>query len=84
MAFYGNQLSLQFALNNPLRCWIIELLKSNGALSSSELANLLRISLARCCYHLDNLIGLVEKDNKNRYFLSNKGLQASKILRTQF
>jgi len=84
MSAYSNQVNLHFALKNSLRCWIIELLKSNKALSSSELANLLHINLARCCYHLDNLGVLVEQDNENRYFLSNEGLKASKILRTHF
>jgi predicted transcriptional regulator len=84
MAFYPNQLTLHFALKNPLRCWIIELLESNEALTSSELAYLLHISLARCCYHLDNLSGLVEQDNKNRYFLNNEGLKASEMLRAHY
>ena len=84
MTFYANQLALHFALKNPLRCWIIELLASNEALTSSELADLLHISLARFCYHLDNLSDLVEQDDKNRYFLSNEGIKASEMLRTHF
>ncbi len=71
---------IYFALNNPLRCWIIELLKSNGALSSSDLSSLLHISLARCYYHLDNLTGLVKQDEEQRYFLSDEGIRAFQLL----
>lgn len=84
MTFYTKQLTLHVALKNPLRCWIIELLESNEVLTSSELAKLLHISLARCCYHLENLSGLVEQDKNSRYFLSNEGLKASEMLRTHF
>ena len=65
-----------FALNNPLRSWIIELLQSYKALTLSDLAGFLHISLGRCCYHLDNLNGLVKQDKQQRYFLSDDGLQA--------
>ena len=81
MAVNENQLNIYFALKNPLRCWIMELLASNEDLSSSDLANLLHISLGRCCYHLDNLGGLVKKDNQNHYFLSKKGQIAVQLLR---
>ena len=69
-----------FALNSPLRCWIIELLKSHKALSSSDLANLLNIRLNRCYYHLDNLAGLVEHDQEKRYSLTKEGTRAFHLL----
>ncbi|MGD9131060.1 MAG: helix-turn-helix domain-containing protein [Candidatus Bathyarchaeota archaeon] len=80
MTLQENQLKMFLALKSPLRCWIIELLKSHRALSSSELASLLNISLGRCCYHLDNLTGLVEQDKKKRYFLSEEGKEAFQLL----
>jgi len=69
-----------FALNNPLRCWIIELLKSQGALSSANLASLLHISLGRCYYHLENLTDLVMQDEECRYILSEEGIRAFQLL----
>ena len=75
-----SQEKMYFALKNPLRCWIIGLLKSQRALSSSDLASLLHISLARCSYHLDNLTGLVKQDKEKRYFLSEEGLRAFQLL----
>ena len=69
-----------FALNNPLRCWIIELLKSRRAISSSNLANLLHISLGRCYYHLENLMDLVKQDKEQRYILSEEGIRAFQLL----
>lgn len=81
MTFQESQFNTYFALTNPIRGWIIELLKSNKALSSSELAKLLHISIGRCCYHLENLGDLVKQDNENHYFLSDKGLRAVQLLR---
>ena len=69
-----------FALTNPLRCLIIELLKSYGALCSSDLTSLLHISLGRCHYHFENLTGLVKKDNEQRYLLSEEGMRAFHLL----
>ena len=69
-----------FALTNPLRCLIIELLKSYGALSLSDLAGLLHISLGRCHYHLDNLVGLVNQNKEQRYFLSAEGIRVFQLL----
>jgi predicted transcriptional regulator len=80
MTLQENQLKLCLALKNPLRCWIIELLKSHNALTPSDLANLLNISLGRCCYHLDNLTGLVKQDKEKRYFLSEEGIRAFQLL----
>ena len=74
----GEQIS--FVLNNPLRCWIIALLKSHRALSSSDLASLLHISLGRCYYHLENLAGLIKQDNQNRYILTEEGLRIFHLL----
>ena len=81
MTFHENQVNLYFALKNPIRCWIIQLLNSNKGYSSSDLAQLLHINLSRCCYHLDNLSCLVKQDDENRYFLSIKGIRAFEILR---
>ncbi|KON34338.1 hypothetical protein AC477_00540 [miscellaneous Crenarchaeota group-1 archaeon SG8-32-1] len=80
MKLKGSQGELYFSLKHPLRCCILELLKANGALSSSELSNLLSVSLGRCIYHLDNLNDLIKKDKKQRYLLSGKGLTAYKLL----
>jgi len=80
MTLQENQLKMFLALKNPLRCWIIELLKSHRALSSSDLASLLNISLGRCYYHLDNLTGLVKQDKEKRYFLSEEGIKAFQLL----
>ena len=75
-----SQEKISFTLNNPLRRWIIELLKSHKALSSSELANLLHISLTRCYYHLENLSDLVNQDKENRYSLSRRGIKAYELI----
>ena len=75
-----SQEKIYFALKNPLRCWIIGLLKSHRALSSSDLASLLHVSLSRCHYHLDNLNGLIEQDKENRYFLSEEGIKAFQLI----
>ena len=83
MNLQGSQGKIIFALKHPLRCWIIELLKVNGALNSSELSNLLNISLSRCFYHLDNLTDLLKQDKKQRYILSEKGITAHKLLSHQ-
>ena len=80
MTLQESQEKMYFALKNPLRCWIIGLLKSHRALSSSDLASLLHISLARCYYHLDNLTGLVKQDEDKRYFLSEEGIRAFQLL----
>ena len=80
MNLQETQGKMYFALSNPLRCWIIELLKSNRAISSSDLARILHISLGRCYYHLDNLTGLVKQDKEQRYFLSEEGIIAFQLL----
>jgi len=80
MNLQETQGKMYFALSNPLRCWIIELLKSHRALSSSDLASILNISLGRCYYHLDNLTGLVKQDKEQRYFLSEEGIIAFQLL----
>ena len=72
--------NLYFALKNPLRCWIIELLKTHGALNLPDLASLLNVSLNRCYYHLDNLSGLVKQDKEQRYLLSDEGIKAFQLL----
>lgn len=69
-----------FALNHPLRRWIIELLEDRGTLNCAELKGLLNISLGRLCYHLDNLVGLVEQDRNQRYMLSGEGKRAYRLL----
>ena len=71
---------MSFVLNSPIRCWIIELLNSHNVLSSSDLANLLQISLTRCYYHLDNLGGLIQQDKQNRYSLTEEGIRAFQLL----
>ncbi len=76
----GSQGKIYFALMNPLRCWIIELLKARGALNSSDLASILNISLGRCYYHLDNLTDLVKQDKEQQYFLSDEGIKAHQLL----
>ena len=68
------------ALNHPLRRWIIELLEANGTLSYSELRSLLNISPGRLCYHLDNLVGLIEKDENKQYMLNVEGKRAYRLL----
>jgi len=80
MNLHENQGKFYFALKHPLRCCIVELLKANGALDSSELSSLLNINIGRCIYHLDNLTDLIKKDEKQRYLLSEKGLSAYKLL----
>ncbi|MCW4017014.1 MAG: helix-turn-helix domain-containing protein [Candidatus Bathyarchaeota archaeon] len=80
MTLQINQQQICLALNNPLRCWIIELLQSHSALSSTDLASLLHISLGKCHYHLDNLDGLIKQDNEKRYFLTEEGKRAFQLL----
>jgi hypothetical protein len=80
IATQRNREKLYFALNNPLRCWIIGLLKSYKALSSSDLAKILHVNLSRCHYHLENLNDLVAQDKENRYYLSEEGIQAAQLL----
>jgi predicted transcriptional regulator len=80
MNLKGSQGKFHFALKHPLRCCIVDLLRANGALNSSELSNLLSISLVRCVYHLDNLNFLIKKDKKQRYLLTNEGMRAHKLL----
>ena len=69
-----------FALNHPLRRWIIELLESRESLSRSELKNILNINPGRLCYHLENLVGLIEKDEHQQYILSVEGKRAHRLL----
>lgn len=80
MNLKGSQGKFHFALKHPLRCCIVDLLRANGALNSSELSNLLSISLGRCVYHLDNLNDLIKKDKKQRYLLSEEGVRVYKLL----
>lgn len=80
VTFFENQLKTQLAINNPLRRLIIDLLKSHRSLSSSDLAQILHISVTRCVYHLENLKDLVSQDNQNRYFLSDEGKKAYQLL----
>ncbi len=80
MLLQGSQEKMFFVLKNPLRCWIIRLLKSHGTLDSSDIASLLHMSLSRCHYHLDNMTALVERDEENRFFLSKEGLRAFQLL----
>ena len=74
MMLHEKQTKIDFVLNNSLRFSIIELLMSHMALSSTEIATLLPISLDKCCYYLDNLNDLIEKDEEERYLLNNNGL----------
>ena len=76
-----NQEKIFFVLQHPIRRWIIELLNTNNLLSSSDLAKLLHIDLSRCCYHLENLNGLVNQDSKSRYFLNKEGKRAYLLLK---
>lgn len=69
-----------FALNHPLRRWIIELLADHRTLNCTELKGLLNISPGRLSYHLENLVGLVEQDKNQRYMLSGKGKRAYRLL----
>ena len=69
-----------FALNHPLRRWIIELLADHRTLYCTELKSILNISLGRLSYHLENLVGLVEKDENQRYILSREGKRAYRLL----
>lgn len=80
LIFYENQIKTYLALNNPLRCLIIDLLKSHKCLTSSEIAEILHINLSKCIYHLQNLSDLVQQDKQNRYFLSNEGKKAFQLL----
>lgn len=80
MLLHGNQVTMFFVMNNSLRCWIIRLLKSNRTLKSTDIADLLHISLSRCHYHLDNMNGLVEQDEENHYSLSKEGMRAFQLL----
>ena len=80
MNLKGSKGKFYFALKHPLRCCILELLMANGALNSSELSDLLSVSIGRCVYHLDNLNDLIKKDKKQRYLLSEKGLKAYRLL----
>lgn len=75
----GSQGKLYFALNHPLRYSIIEILMANGALKSTEISDVLNISLGRCVYHLDNLSDFIKRDKKQCYKLSEKGIRAHKL-----
>jgi predicted transcriptional regulator len=68
------------ALNHPLRRWIIELLEAHGTLGALELRSLLNISPGRLYYHLENLAGLIEKDENQQYMLSVEGKKAYRLL----
>jgi predicted transcriptional regulator len=68
------------ALNHPLRRWIIELLEAHGTLGALELRSLLNISPGRLYYHLENLVGLIEKDENQKYMLSVEGKKAYRLL----
>lgn len=68
------------ALSHPLRRWIIELLEARGTLSGSELRNLLNISPGRLYYHLENLVGLIEQDENQRYMLNVEGKRVYRLL----
>lgn len=68
------------ALSHSLRRWIIELLEACGSLSGWELRSLLNITPGRLYYHLENLVGLVEKDENQRYMLSVEGKRAYRLL----
>jgi DNA-binding transcriptional ArsR family regulator len=68
------------ALSHPVRRRIVELLEANGALSSSELKELLNIGPGKLYYHLQNLGGLIEQDRKRRYRLSEDGKEAYHLL----
>jgi predicted transcriptional regulator len=68
------------ALNHPLRRWIIELLEAHGTLGALELRSLLNISPGRLYYHLENLVGLIEKDENQQYMLSVEGKKAYRLL----
>ena len=76
-----NSQIIYFALNHPIRRWIIELLEACGTLSCSELKSILNISLGRLCYHLDNLMGLIEQDKNQQYILSRDGKRAYRLLK---
>ena len=75
----GNLGKLYFALNHPLRWSIVEILMANEALRSTEISNVLNISLGRCVYHLENLCDLIKKDENQCYQLSAKGMAAHKF-----
>ncbi len=68
------------ALNHPLRREIIMLLGSKGSLSSTELKRILNIGSGKLYYHLENLGGLIEQDEKKRYRLSKEGIRAYALL----
>jgi hypothetical protein len=71
---------LYYALNHPIRREILELLQVRGSLSSSELKELLNIGPGKLYYHLENLGGLIEQDENQRYKLSEKGKEAYQLL----
>lgn len=71
---------ISLALNHPLRRWIIELLEARGTLSNLQLKCILNISFRRLCYHLENLVGLIEQDENQQYILSVEGKRAYRLL----
>jgi DNA-binding transcriptional ArsR family regulator len=73
---------LYHALNHPLRREIVELLYGRGSLSSSELKELLNIGPGKLYYHLENLGGLIEQDENQKYRLSKEGKEAYQLLTT--
>ncbi|MEJ2240809.1 MAG: helix-turn-helix domain-containing protein [Candidatus Bathyarchaeota archaeon] len=79
MNLQRSQGKLYFTLNHPLRSSIVEILMANGALRSTEISDVLNISLSRCVYHLDNLRDLIKKDENQCYQLNEKGIAAHKL-----
>lgn len=80
MSLEKSSVAICLALNHPLRRLIIELLEGRESLSRSELKSILNISPGRLCYHLENLVGLIEQDEHQQYVLSVEGKKAYRLL----
>jgi len=80
MSLLKRRQKLYHALNHPIRREIVELLRVRGSLSSSELKELLNIGPGKLYYHLENLGGLIEQDENQKYKLSEKGREAYQLL----
>ncbi len=62
-------------IGNPHKRRIITYLGEHGEASFSELKKALKVSVGNLYYNLDGLAGFVTKNEKRRYFLTEKGVK---------
>jgi predicted transcriptional regulator len=65
------------ALSHPMRRTIIRMLEANAGCSYTELITELQLPTGKMNYHLEQLDGLIEKNEQHRYVLSPLGKKRS-------